>query len=89
MLQKNETGAGEVAQWVRPLAAMPDNLSLLLQTHMEEGENQLPCWWCVCVGGQLEKTRRFITKLLPSHMVGLQLSPTSVVYLFLLLSVLF
>lgn len=51
MLQKNETGAGEVAQWVRPLAAMPDNLSLLLQTHMEEGENQLPCWWwCVCGG---------------------------------------
>lgn len=41
-LQKNGTGAGEVAQWVRPLAAVLDNLNSLLQTHMEKGENQLP-----------------------------------------------
>lgn len=45
-----------MAQWVRPLAAMLDNLSSLLQTHMEKGENQLPRQWDVwgATGGDKE-----------------------------------
>lgn len=70
-LQKNGTGAGEVAQWVRPLAAVLDNLSSLLQTtwRKERTNSHVGGMW----GGQLEETRRFLTKPLPSHMVGLQL----------------
>lgn len=35
------TGAGEMAQQVKALAAKPGNLNLITGTHIVEGENQL------------------------------------------------
>jgi hypothetical protein len=35
-----EKGTGKMAQWVKAIAAKPGGLSLILRTHMVEGENQ-------------------------------------------------
>ena len=40
---------GEMAQWIKALAAIPGDLSFIPRTHIIEGENQLPQWSCVCV----------------------------------------
>lgn len=55
-LQKNGTGAGEVAQWVRPLAAVLDNLSSLLQTtwRKERTNSHVGGMWGGATGGDKE-----------------------------------
>jgi hypothetical protein len=37
-VSKKQTRAGEMAQWVKALAAKPDNLNSIPRTHMMEGE---------------------------------------------------
>lgn len=39
MHEKKDGGGGEMAQKARVLGARPDALSLMLKTHMMEGEN--------------------------------------------------
>lgn len=41
IMSDNVTGASEVAQWVKVIAAKPGDLSLVRRTHMME-ENQFP-----------------------------------------------
>ena len=39
LLREMGYGAGEMAQWVEVLAAVPGNLSQIPETHVVEGEN--------------------------------------------------
>lgn len=38
---KNNTGIGEMVQWVKVMETKPGDLSLIPGTHMVEGERQL------------------------------------------------